>query len=233
MLNCVMTRYLLTDLFTYVLTYSIEQNPSWQVIRFSTSQEFSRILWNLKVHYRIYKSPASVPILSQINPVHVPPLYFQKIHLNIIVPSTSGSSKLSLTQVSQPKPCIYLSSPHMCYTPSPSHSSRFNHPNNTWWAVQIIKLLIIWFSRLPCYLIPLRPKYSPQHPIFKHPQPLWPVNGRRVSVRHIDTNKQLLQTLTYAENSTLLNDKKHKSDRSFPEIDSNGTHEECSEEVSV
>jgi hypothetical protein len=24
------------------------------------------------------------------------------------------------------------------------------------------------FSPLPCYLIPLRPKYSPQHPILKH-----------------------------------------------------------------
>jgi hypothetical protein len=25
--------------------------------------------------------------------------------------------------------------------PRPSHSSRFYHPNNIWWAVQIIKLL--------------------------------------------------------------------------------------------
>jgi hypothetical protein len=27
--------------------------------------------------------------------------------------------------------------------PRPSHSSRFNHPNNTGWGVQIIKLLIM------------------------------------------------------------------------------------------
>jgi hypothetical protein len=27
------------------------------------------------------------------------------------------------------------------------------------------------FIPLPCYLVPLRPKYSPQHPILKHPQP--------------------------------------------------------------
>jgi hypothetical protein len=27
------------------------------------------------------------------------------------------------------------------------------------------------FSPLPCYLVPLRPKYSPQYPILKHPQP--------------------------------------------------------------
>jgi hypothetical protein len=26
------------------------------------------------------------------------------------------------------------------------------------------------FSPLPCYLVPLRPKYFPQHPILKHSQ---------------------------------------------------------------
>jgi hypothetical protein len=30
---------------------------------------------------------------------------------------------------------------------------------------------IMKFSPLPCYLVPLRPKYSPQHPILIHPQP--------------------------------------------------------------
>jgi hypothetical protein len=27
--------------------------------------------------------------------------------------------------------------------PRPSHSSWFDHPNNIWWAVQIIKLLVM------------------------------------------------------------------------------------------
>ena len=30
------------------------------------------------------------------------------------------------------------------------------------------------FSLLPCYLIPLRPKYSPQRPILQNPQPTFP-----------------------------------------------------------
>ena len=41
--------------------------------------------------------------------------------------------------------------------PSPSHYSWFHHPNNIWWAIQIIKLLIMYFSPLLCYLVPLRP----------------------------------------------------------------------------
>jgi len=53
--------------------------------------------------------------------------------------------------------------------PRPSHS-RFDHPNNIGGGLHIINVLIMWFSPLPCYLVPLRPKYSPQHPIFKHSQ---------------------------------------------------------------
>ena len=49
----------------------------------------------------------------------------------------------SFPQVSPPKSCIHLPSPHTCYMPRSNHSSRFDHPNNIGWAVQIIKLLLL------------------------------------------------------------------------------------------
>jgi hypothetical protein len=54
--------------------------------------------------------------------------------------------------------------------PRPSHSSRFDHSKSIGWGVQTIKLPIMYFSPIPCCLVPLQPKCSPQHPIFKHTQ---------------------------------------------------------------
>jgi hypothetical protein len=57
---------------TYLLPYSTEQNSALEAKRFSANQQNLRILWNPKVHYRIYKYPPPVPILSQLDPVHTP-----------------------------------------------------------------------------------------------------------------------------------------------------------------
>ena len=102
----------------------------------------------------------------------IPPTsYFLKIHINIILLSTPGSPKWSLSLKFLHQNPVYASPlSHTRYMPRPSHSSRFYHPHNIGWGVQIIQLLIMQFPPLPCYLVPPRPKYSPRHSILEHPQ---------------------------------------------------------------
>ena len=103
----------------FLLTYSMEQSPSWEANRFSASQEIPCILWNPKIHYRIHKCPLPVPILSQLDPVHTPTSHFLKIHLNIILSSTPGSPTWSLSiRLPHQNPAYTSAPPHTCYRPA-------------------------------------------------------------------------------------------------------------------
>ena len=127
----------LAYLLTYLLTHSTEQSTSWEANRFSTSQENTRIVWNLKIHNHIHNSPPSVPILSQLDPVHTPTSWISILilssHLCLGLQSCLFPSDFPTTTLYIP-----LLSPHMRCMPSPSHS-LFYHPNSIGWAVQIIK----------------------------------------------------------------------------------------------
>ena len=78
-----------------IFTYSTEQAPSWEADGYWASHEIPRLLWNSKVHVRVYKSSLLVSVISQTNPRSLS--HFLKIHFNIIPPPTLVYSKWSLS----------------------------------------------------------------------------------------------------------------------------------------
>jgi hypothetical protein len=74
------------------ITNSMDPSPSWKATCCAPTQVFRNIIWNPKVQHRVHKSPPLVPILSQINLVHITPSLLSKIYLNIIHPPISSSS---------------------------------------------------------------------------------------------------------------------------------------------
>jgi len=73
----------------------------------------------------------------------MPPSHFLNIHLNIILPSTPGSSKLSLSlKFSYQNPVWTSSLAHTCYIHRPYNFSRFDHLNNIWWGLHILNTRI-------------------------------------------------------------------------------------------
>ena len=91
---------------------------------FAANQEIPRILWNPKAHHRTHKRPPTCPY-PQPTPSNP---HFLKIHLNIILTSTSWSPQWSL-YLRFPHQNLVHTSPflHTCHMPRPSHSSRFYH----------------------------------------------------------------------------------------------------------
>jgi hypothetical protein len=88
----VITAYCLTYLLTPWNRILLEK-----LTGFAANQEIPHILWNPKVHYRTHKRPPPVPVLSQLHPVPTTPSHLLKIHLNIILPSTSWSPQWPLS----------------------------------------------------------------------------------------------------------------------------------------
>jgi hypothetical protein len=126
-----------------VVTNSMDQRPSWGHNGSSATQKIPCILWNPMVHHHIHKSPTSVRIQNQIDPVHVSPC--TSLTTILILPSHLCLGLQSgLLSSSFPTKTI-CTSPflHTCYMSRLCQSPWVDQPNGIWWGVQSIKLLVM------------------------------------------------------------------------------------------
>jgi hypothetical protein len=130
----------------------------------------------------------SFPEPHQSNPSHPIPSYLCKIHFNIVHLPSSWSSQWSLSfWLSNQYPICIPLLPHSCYMPCPSHPPWLDH---SWRRVQVTKLHIMQFSPISRHFISLRSKYSPQHPVLKHPQSTFFPQYQRPSFTPIQNHRQ-------------------------------------------
>jgi hypothetical protein len=142
----------------------MELGPSWEANSSSASQEILRVFWYPRVLYRIYRSP---PIVPTPEPDQSSPGPRSILKINF-----SKSSHLRLDLSSGLFPSDFpIKTPYMSQSHSPCFS--WHHRNNILSGVLSMKPSIVPSPPVPYYLIPLRPKYLPQHPILRHPQPIF------------------------------------------------------------
>lgn len=118
------------------------------------SKETVSVFSNPQVHYRVHTSQPLFPTPSHINSVHTFIYHFFYNYFNIILPSTSSSSKRSLSYRCPHQNPVCISSPHTFHMPRPYHPPRADRPNNTSRKAENFGS----FSPVSCHFPPLMPK---------------------------------------------------------------------------
>jgi hypothetical protein len=149
-----------SHLYNCSYNYSMEPSNSWGAKNFSTSQEFPHILWDPKVHYHSQNCLTPVPILRQLDPLntHPHPTSWESI---LILSSHLYLGLLSvLFRSGFPTKNLYTTLQFPTNPTCPVHPildfitcAIFGE------GYKINNSYIMQFSSLPCYLVPLRPKY--------------------------------------------------------------------------
>jgi hypothetical protein len=82
----------------------------------------------------------------------------------------------------------------VCSSPTraicPAHLNFLDLVLHLWWRPHIMNSFKTYITPLPCHLVPLSPKYLPQHPILKHPQPVFLPSWERPSSTPIQNQKR-------------------------------------------
>jgi len=142
----------------------MEHTPSWEAYSHSASQVIS-CLYGTRRFIIVFTGTATGPYPEPDSSTpHLPTIFslrsilISSFHLRLVLLSVLFLSCF------RPKFCIHLSSLHAYYMHHPSHYPWFHDPNNIWWSLQDMKLLIMQSSPASRHFLPLRCKYSPQHP---------------------------------------------------------------------
>ena len=131
--------YFLTYLIPYG-TYSMVQSPSSEdnpIKKFPAFHGTRRIITAFTSAPHLSLSCARSIQSMPPHPTSWRSILILSSHLRLGLPGDS------FRQVSAPKPCLNLYSPHTCYMPRQFHSSKFYYLKNNGWGVEIIKLLIM------------------------------------------------------------------------------------------
>jgi hypothetical protein len=98
------------------ITNFMELNPSWEATSYAATQEFLKIVWNPKVHYRAQKNPSLIPILIQndaviqSHPIPLRSIVKLSTHLRLRLPSGISTTTTNIY--------MHPSRPHSCYMPA-------------------------------------------------------------------------------------------------------------------